>query len=94
MNITIEIPEEFARRLGTRIPTAYDPKPWPASDALGVSAVPTFFRVGASGRIEETVTGFDRGRMEAFASRADSAAGRPPSPLFHPNEPVPAVRPG
>jgi len=95
--ISQDSPEEtaaFSRRLGTRIPTGFDPEPWPVSEALGLTTVPTFFRVGAEGGVEETVVGFDRSRMESFAARADSLAGRPPSPLFHERESVPAIRPG
>jgi len=85
---------EFASRLGTHIPTAFDPEPWPASEALGLSSVPTFIRVGPSGVVEESAVGFDRARLESFAARADSLAGRPPSPLFTPQDSAPDIRPG
>jgi peroxiredoxin len=84
----------FGKRLGTRVETAYDTEPWPASEALGVTTVPTLFRVGPDGAIEETVLGFDRGRMEGFARRAAELAGRAPAPLFRPDEDVPAIKPG
>ena len=85
---------EFAERLGTRVDTAYDPEPWPASDALGVTVVPTFFRVGPDGALVETVVGFDRARMESLAGHAARLAGRAPAPLFRPGESVPALKPG
>ena len=69
---------------GTRLETAYDPSPWPASDALGVTTVPTLFRVGADGVIAETVVGFDRERFRALARRAAALAGKPPTELFLP----------
>ena len=84
----------FAERLGTRIPTAFDLEPWPASERLGVESVPTLFRVGPDGTIAETVVGFDRERMEGFAREAAELAGRAPSPLWRPGESVPAVKPG
>lgn len=84
----------FAERLGTRVETAYDPDPWPASDALGVTDVPTLFRVGPDGVLAETVVGFDRARMEGLAERAARLAGRAPAPLFRPEESVPALKPG
>jgi peroxiredoxin len=84
----------FAERLGTRLDTVYDPKPWPASDALGVTNVPTLFRVEADGRIAETVVGFDREKFRAFARRAAALAGKPPVELFLPDDRAPAIKPG
>jgi len=85
---------DFERRVGARVPAAFDAPPYPASDALGVSTVPTFLRVGRDGTVAETVIGFDRARLESFARRASDLAGRPPAPLFGPDETVPAIKPG
>jgi peroxiredoxin len=84
----------FADRLGTRMDTVYDLGPWPASDALGVTTVPTLFRVTADGAVAETIVGFDRVAMEGLARRAAKSAGRPAAPLFRPEEKVPLVKPG
>ena len=89
-----EATRAFGERLGARIETVYDGRPWPVSDALGVTTVPTLLRVGADGEVAETVVGFDRARMEAFARRAGDLAGRPAAPLFRPDENVPAIKPG
>jgi len=86
--------QAFGKRLGVALETAYDPDPWRSSDALGVTNVPTLFRVAASGAIEETVVGFDRARLEGLARRAAELAGRAPAPLFRPDEKVPAYKPG
>ncbi len=85
---------DFERRVGARVPAAYDPPPYPASDALGVSTVPTFLRVAGDGTVAETVIGFDRARLESLARRAADLAGRPPAPLFGPDDKVPAIKPG
>lgn len=84
----------FEERLGARVAAAYDAPPYPASEALGVSTVPTFFRVAPDGTVAETVIGFDRARLDAFSKRAADLAGRPASPLFRPGENVPAIKPG
>lgn len=84
----------FARRLGTRLETVYDASPWPASEALGVTAVPTLFRVGADGVVAETVVGFDRERLRGLARRAAALAGKPPVELFLPHDAAPAIKPG
>lgn len=86
--------DAFSRRLGTRLETLYDREPWPASDALGVTNVPTLFRVGADGVIAETVVGFDRARMQGFAARAAALAGKPATELFRPGDHAPAFKPG
>ncbi len=84
----------FADRLGTRLETAYDPSPWNASDALGVTNVPTLFRVGGDGVIAETVVGFDRERFRGLARRAAALAGKPPTELFLPSDDAPPIKPG
>jgi len=95
--ISQDPPEEtrdFERRVGARVPAVYDPPPYSASDALGVSTVPTLLRVGSDGTIAESVIGFDRARLESLARRAADLAGRPPAPLFGPDEKAPAIKPG
>lgn len=84
----------FADRLGTHLKTAYDANPWPASDALGVTTVPTLFRVGADGQVAETIVGFDRERLSTLARRAAALAGTPPAELFRPDDSAPAIKPG
>jgi peroxiredoxin len=84
----------FHKRLGVNLATAFDPEPWTASDALGVTDVPTLFRVGPTGMIEETIIGFDRARMEGLSRRAAALSGQPAAPLFRADEHVPAIKPG
>ncbi|MGH9369514.1 MAG: TlpA disulfide reductase family protein [Thermoanaerobaculia bacterium] len=84
----------FLERLDAEIETLYDPLPWKASEALRLSCVPTFVSVGRSGRVEKTVVGLQKERLEAFAERAALLAGRASRPFFRPEENVPAIRPG
>lgn len=84
----------FNARLGSKVETAFDPQPWPASNRLGVDTVPSFFRVTADGKLAETVIGFSRDRMEGLAERAAAAAGKPYQKLFRPGEPVPSTKAG
>jgi peroxiredoxin len=85
---------EFQARHGARIETAYDPQPWPASEALALTTVPTFLRVGADGRIVERVEGWDRERMRGFARRGAALAGRPSEDIVRPGEEPPPIKPG
>jgi thiol-disulfide isomerase/thioredoxin len=97
LGISQDDPQEtrdFERRVGACVTAAYDRPPYPASDALGVSTVPTLLRVAGDGTVAETVIGFDRARLESLARRAADLAGRPPVPLFGPDENVPALKPG
>jgi thiol-disulfide isomerase/thioredoxin len=84
----------FNTRLNSKVETVYDPPPYPASDRLGITTVPTFFRVGPGGRIEETLVGFDRERLKEFARHGASLEGRPPAEIFRDDEDVPAFKPG
>ncbi|HYB54049.1 MAG TPA: TlpA disulfide reductase family protein [Thermoanaerobaculia bacterium] len=84
----------FLARLGVSAPVLYDPPPWKASQALGLSSVPALARVGADGRVQEIVVGFQKARLDGLATRAAELSGRPAGSLFGPNENVPAVRPG
>jgi peroxiredoxin len=88
--------ESFNERLGVGVRTLYDGPPWKASEALGLSNVPTLFLVDREGRIRETIEGFQKAKMEELARRL---TGRKPSQgpaesLFRPGESVPALRPG
>ena len=85
---------EFQERHGAHIELAYDPSPWPLSEQLGLTTVPTFFRVGADGTIEETVEGWDRERMRGFARRGAALAKRESTDIIRPGEQVPAIKPG
>jgi peroxiredoxin len=89
-----EATENFSRRLGLSMPTLYDPNPWPASNRLGLTTVPTFLVVGPDGRIQDETTGFQRRKMEEWAELAARLAGRPAPKLFGPDEKVPAIKPG
>lgn len=86
----------FYERLSIDIPTLYDPPPWNASEAVGLSNVPTLFLVDEDGRILETVEGFQRAKMEELAARFSAQTRRtaPSESFFLPGESVPALRPG
>lgn len=84
----------FHKRLGIDLPTLYDPPPWGASSALGLTNVPAFFLVGPDGKIRESVVGFQKEKMEVLAKRAAELAGQPYAALFRKEEKVPAIKPG
>ena len=85
---------QFYEKLGIAPETLYDPPPWTASSALGLTNVPTFFLVGPDGRIRETAVGFQRPRLEGLARRAARLSGRPPMRLFRIGDHIPLIVPG
>ena len=68
---------EFQERHGAHIEIAYDAPPWPVSEQLGVTTVPTFFRVGPDGTIEETRRGLEsRAHARLRAARRGPGGSR------------------
>jgi len=84
----------FYEDLGVAVPTLYDEDPWAASEAVGLTTVPTFFLVGRDGVVRDSVIGFQRHKMEEFAALAADRAGRQGKALFLPGANVPAIKPG
>ena len=97
VSVSQDDPETTARfyeDLGVAIPTLYDPEPWEASEAVGLTNVPAFFLVGRNRVIRDAAVGFQRHKMEEFAELAADRAGRRRAALFLPGEEVPALKPG
>ena len=86
--------KRFYEDLGVALPTLYDPEPWAASEAVGLTTVPAFFVVGRDGNVRDAVIGFQRHKMEEFAALAADRAGMKRTALYLPGEKVPAIKPG
>ncbi len=71
-----------------------DPEPWPASEALGVCATPTWFLVAPGGRIDLVAEGWSRDDANTLAEAAASLSGSAPFLVSRPDGPEPAWRPG
>src|SRR2546421_4753222 len=84
-----ESTREFDREFGITLPTLLDREEdgYPASNAYGLSHVPSLFLVEPDGRISLTITGFDKKGMEALGRRLGKAP-------FEPDEAVPEWRAG
>jgi len=89
-----EATARFYAGLNVAIPTLYDPDPWEASEAVGLTNVPAFVVVGKDGVIRDVAVGFQRHKMEEFAELAADRAGRRTEALFSPGEAVPVLKPG
>ncbi|HET9596029.1 MAG TPA: conjugal transfer protein TraF [Anaeromyxobacteraceae bacterium] len=71
-----------------------DPEPWPASDALGVRATPTWILLDAGGRVAASAEGWSRADANALAREAARLAGAAPLEVAADGGPEPAFRPG
>jgi peroxiredoxin len=85
----------FAARhgLGGRVAILVDDPPYPASDAFGVRATPTWFLLAPGGRVEAVDEGWSRDEANAMAARAAALAGAAP-PVVSTAADGPGFRPG
>ncbi len=70
-----------------------DPEPWPASDAFGVLATPTWVLLAPGGRVDAVLEGWSRDDANALAARAAALAGAPAQVVSGAAD-GPAFRPG
>jgi len=81
----------FMQQYQLTLPIALDTlKTYSASNAYGLTNVPTFFLVNPSGHIEIASVGWMRDDVESIYKAIVS--GPPPVPFFHPGESVPEVK--
>ncbi len=87
--------EAFARshRLEDPVRVLVDPAPWPASDAFGVLATPTWILLAPGGKVDAVLEGWSRDDANALAARAAALAKAPPRAVSTPSD-GPAFRPG
>ncbi len=86
--------KEFADEYGVSFPMALDPEGYPASNAYGLTNVPTSFLIDTEGSVKIASMGFNRKDLEAVAAELSERRKIPLSALFRPDESVPANRPG
>jgi len=86
----------FAREYGATFPMVLDEKEkgYPASNAYGLTSVPTIFLFDTDGTVRVSSTGFVKADLEKIAAELAERRKIAPSALFRPNESVPANRPG
>jgi peroxiredoxin len=86
----------FAREYGITFPMALDEKEkgYPASNAYGLTNVPTIVLIDEDGTVRVSSTGFVKADLEKIAAELAERRKIAPAPLFRPNESVPANKPG
>jgi peroxiredoxin len=86
--------KEFNREYGLTIPTLLDDAGYPASNAYGLTNVPTIFLIAPDGTVQVSCTGFDKAGLEKIAGELAQQQKIAAAPLFRPDEVVPAYKPG
>lgn len=85
----------FVKKFGITFPVLLDgTKTYPASNAYGLTNVPTAFWISEDGTIEISSVGWSRQEFEEMASKAAAATASVPLPIFQPKETVSDFRPG
>jgi peroxiredoxin len=86
--------KEFADEYGVTFPIALDAEGYPASNAYGLTNVPTSFLIESDGAVKIASMGFNKKDLEDVAAELSERRKMPPAILFRPDESVPANRPG
>jgi peroxiredoxin len=86
---------EFMKRYGITFPVLLDDtRSFPASNAYGLTNVPTAFWIAEDGEIEISSVGWARKDIEEIGQKAASAGGQARKTIFGPTEEVPDFRAG
>jgi peroxiredoxin len=86
----------FAREYGATFPMVLDEKEkgYRASNAYGLTSVPTIFLIDVDGKVRVSSMGFVKADLEKIATELAGRRKIAPAALFRPNESVPANKPG
>ena len=88
--------KEFAQEFGVTFPILLDQKEknYPASNAYGLTNVPTIFLIETDGTVKISSMGFDKNDLESIAAELAERKKIAPAALFRPAESVPDHKPG
>lgn len=88
--------KDFAREFGVTFQMLLDEKQkgYPASNAYGLTNVPTIFLIETDGTVKISCMGFDKKDLEAIGAALAERKKIAPVALFRPDESVPAHKPG
>jgi len=86
--------KEFADEYGVTFPMLLDAEGYPASNAYGLTNVPTSLLIETDGSLKIASLGFNKKDLEVIAAELSQRQKIPLSALFRPDESVPDHRPG
>jgi peroxiredoxin len=85
----------FNREFGVTFPVALDPAgKYPASNAYGLTNVPTVFLISKDGGIEFSTVSWSRADVEQLNRRLANISDMPAEQVFRSGESVPEFKPG
>ena len=71
-----------------------DPAKYVASNAYGLSMVPTIFLIEPDGKVKVSCMGFGKADLEEIAAELSTRRKIAAAPLFRSDEVIPATKPG
>lgn len=86
--------KDFCKEFDITLPMLNDDEGYPASNAYGLTNVPSIFLIEPGGKVKVSCVGFDKAQLEAIARELARFSQTTPIPLFQPGESVPAHKPG
>lgn len=87
--------QDFNRKFGITFPILLDdPRKYPASNAYGLTNVPSIFMVSSEGEVELSSVGWSRQDTEELNRRLAEISGNKPAGLIKAGEQVPDYKPG
>lgn len=87
--------QAFAREYGITFPLGLDPtEKYPASNAYGLTNVPTIFVIDPDGGVELSSVGWSKADIEQLNQRVAEIAGVKAKPVFRPGEDIPGFKAG
>jgi peroxiredoxin len=88
--------KDFVKEFGVTFQMLFDEKQkgYPASNAYGLTSVPTIFLIETDGTVKISCMGFDKNDLESIARELAERRKIAPAVLFRANESVPDHKPG
>jgi len=86
--------KEFNQEYGVTFPTLVDTAGYPASNAYGLTNVPTIFLIAPDGKVKVSCMGFGKSDLEKIAAELSQYKKMQAAPFFRGDEIVPAYKPG
>jgi peroxiredoxin len=85
---------DFCEEYGIKFPALTDERGYPASNAYGITNVPSIFLIDQDGKVQVSCVGFSRRDLEDMNALAAQATAKPTKPLFLPGEIIPENKHG
>jgi len=86
--------KSFASEYGVTFPLVLDTDGYPVSNGYGLTNVPTIFLIASDGKVKVSSMGFDKKDLETIAGELAERRKIALTPLFRPDEVIPANKPG